>query len=87
MQITIDLPEALQQTLIDQATQNQTTPEQLIIQLLTQNLIPTTPSHDLANDPLFQLAGSITSNIPDLAENHDDYIGQALYQEMYRDDE
>ncbi len=87
MQITIDLPEALQQTLIEQATQNQTTPEQLIIQLLTQKLIPTAPPPDLTNDPLFQLAGSITSNIPDLAENHDYYIGQALYEEMHRDAE
>ena len=40
---------------------------------------------DLANDPLFQLAGSITSNIPDLAENHNYYIAQALYEEMNRD--
>jgi len=86
MQITIDLPEALQQTLIQQATQNQTTPEQLIIQLLTQNLVPTTPPPDLTNDPLFQLIGCIDSDIPDIAENHDYYIGQALYEEMHRDD-
>lgn len=86
MQITIDLPEALQQTLIDQAAQNQTTPEQLIIQALTQKFLPPS-APDLTNDPLFQLAGSITSNIPDLAENHDYYIGQALYEEMHRDAE
>jgi hypothetical protein len=85
MQITINLPEPLQQTLIHQAAQTQTTPEQFIIQILTQTLIPTTPPPDLTNDPLFQLAGSITSNIPDLAENHDYYIGQALYEEMNRD--
>mgnify|MGYP000515943231 CR=1 FL=1 len=36
------------------------------------------------NDPLFQLAGSITSKIPDLAENHDQYLGEALYEEMHR---
>jgi hypothetical protein len=87
MQITIDLPVALQQTLIHQAAQKQTTPEQLIIQLLTQSLIPTTSPPDLTNDPLFQLAGSITSNIPDIAKNHDYYIGQALYEEMHRDAE
>ncbi len=87
MQITIDLPEALQQSLLSQAAQTQTTPEQLIIQLLTQNLVPTTSPPDLAKDPLFQLAGSITSNIPDLAEHHDYYIGQALYEEMHRDAE
>ncbi|OLP19391.1 hypothetical protein BST81_06505 [Leptolyngbya sp. 'hensonii'] len=83
MQITIDLPEALQQTLIHQAAQNQTTPEQIILATLTQKFLPQSVP-DLANDPLFQLAGSITSNIPDLAENHDYYIGQALYEEMNR---
>lgn len=87
MQITINLPEALEQTLIAQATETETTPEQLIIELLSQTLIPTPLSPDLTNDPLFQLAGSITSNIPDLAENHDYYIGQALYEEMHRDAE
>ncbi len=87
MQITIDLPETLEQTLIAQATKTETTPEQLIIKLLSQTLIPTPPPPDLTNDPLFQLIGCIDSNIPDLAENHDYYIGQALYEEMYRDDE
>jgi hypothetical protein len=86
MQITIDLPEALQQTLIDQAAHNQTTPEQLILAALTQKFLPPS-APDLTNDPLFQLAGSITANIPDLAENHDYYIGQALYEEMHRDAE
>ncbi len=45
MQITIDLPEALQQSLLSQAAQTQTTPEQLIIQLLTQNLVLGVPSY------------------------------------------
>jgi hypothetical protein len=86
MQVTIDLPEALQQNLINQATQDHITPEQLILATLTQKFLP--PSEpDLTNDPLFQLAGSITSNIPDLAENHDHYIGQALYEEMHRNAE
>jgi hypothetical protein len=87
MQITIDLPELLQQSLLSQAAQTQTTPEQLIIELLTQNLIPKTPPPDLTSDPLFQLIGCIKSDIPDIAENHDYYIGQALYEEMHRDDE
>lgn len=87
MQLTIDLPEALQQSLLSQAAQTHTTPEQFIIQLLTQNLIPTTPPPDLTNDPLFQLIGCIDSDILDVAEKHDEYIGQAIYEEMHRDDE
>jgi hypothetical protein len=83
MQITIDLPELLQQSLLSQAAQTQTTPEQLILATLTQKFLPPS-APDLTNDPLFQLAGTITSNIPDIAENHDYYIGQALYEEMNR---
>jgi Protein of unknown function (DUF2281) len=49
MQVTIDLPEALQQNLINQATQNQTTPEQLILATLIQKFLP--PSEpDLAEN-------------------------------------
>jgi hypothetical protein len=81
MQIRIDIPKLLQQFLLDQAAQTQTTPEQLILATLTQKFLsPSVP--DLTHDPLFQLAGSITSHIPDLAENHDYYIGQTLYEEM-----
>jgi hypothetical protein len=87
MQLTIDLPEALQQSLLSQAAQTHTTPEQFIIQLLTQNLIPNTPPSDLTNDPLFQLIGCIDSDILDVPEKHDEYIGQAIYEEMHRDDE
>jgi hypothetical protein len=86
MQITIDIPETLQRSLLSQAAQTQTTPEQLIIQLLAQNLTPTTFPPDLSNDPLFKLIGCIDTDISDVAENHDHYIGQAIYEEMHRDD-
>lgn len=81
MQITIDLPEALQQTLIDQATQNQTTPEQIIIEVLNQYLQPTIATAD--TDQLLSLIGTLDLGTTDLAENHDQYIGQALYEEMH----
>lgn len=84
--LTIQLPDDLQQTLLQRAAQTQLTLEQIILTTLSQQFLqPTAP--DLDDDPLFQLAGCITSNIPDLAENHDYYLGQALYQEMNRDAE
>ena len=84
--LTITLPDALEQALAQTAAQNQTTPEQVILDALAQQFLPpSTP--DLSDDPLFQLAGSITSNIPDLAENHDYYLGQALYEEMNGNDD
>jgi hypothetical protein len=57
----------------------------LALQALSQQLA-TQPSSEFtfptAEDPLLKLIGSIDVDIPDLAENHDDYIGQALYQEL-----
>jgi len=80
MQITIDLPEALQQTLIHQAAQNQTTPEQLIIQALNQYLQTATTTN--ATEQLLSLIGTLDLGTTDLAENHDQYIGDALFQEL-----
>jgi hypothetical protein len=76
MQITIDLPEALQQSLLSQAAQAQTTPEQLI-----QYLHPTTTSTDA--DQLLSLIGTLELGTTDLSENHDQYIGEALHQKLH----
>jgi hypothetical protein len=75
---TIELPDALQQTLIHQATQTHITPEQLIIQALNQYLQPPTPD----TEQLLSLIGTLDLGTTDLAENHDQYIGEALYREL-----
>ena len=36
-------------------------------------------------DPLLQLAGVLHSELTDLAERHDDYIGPALAEDLKRD--
>ncbi|MBF2029828.1 MAG: hypothetical protein IGS48_24255 [Oscillatoriales cyanobacterium C42_A2020_001] len=82
--LTITLPDELEQALIQTATQTNQSAEDIILQLLTQKLIPSSPVSDLTTDPLFQLAGCISSELTDVAENHDYYIGQALYKEMHR---
>ncbi len=89
--LTITLPDALEQALAQTAAQTNQSPEALILQLLTQNFINQKASSeesslDLPNDPLMQLAGCITSDIVDVADHHDDYIGQAIYDEMHQDD-
>jgi hypothetical protein len=81
---TITLPDNLEQALNQTLNQTQQTPEETILQLLTQSLAPAPPHPE--TDPLFQLIGCIDSDIPDIAENHDYYIGQALYEEMHRDE-
>lgn len=83
---TITLPDNLEQALNKALNQTQQTPEETILQLLTQSLTPTAPPPDPKTDPLHQLIGCIDTDIPDIAENHDHYIGQALYEEMHRDE-
>jgi hypothetical protein len=77
---TIELPDALQQTLITQATQTHITPEQLIIQALNQYLQTTKTTDE--TEQLLSLIGTLDLGTTDLGENHDQYIGEALYQEL-----
>ena len=78
--ITITLPDRLEQAITQARQDTQTTEEQMILQLLSQQL---TPLPDPATDPLLKLIGCINSDITDVAENHDYYIGQALYEELH----
>jgi hypothetical protein len=75
---------------IETATEAQLAQTLTYIQTLKQNTLMTSDRSenidDLANDPLFKLIGCIHSDIPDLADNHDYYIGQALYEEMHRNE-
>lgn len=73
MQSTIALPDALQQALIEQAAQSQTSPEQLIIQVLKQYLQPAITTAD--TDQLLSLIGTLELSTTDLAKNHDQYLG------------
>ena len=80
--LTINLPDDLEQALTQTAAQTNQSTEDLVLQWLTQKFTPASVLSPLANDPLIALFGSIQSNYPDLADNHDHYIGQALYEEM-----
>jgi hypothetical protein len=91
MQVTITIPPHLETAL----NQTDGTPEELILQLLTQKLMPAdvqpsivanSPAPDRSLDPLFRLAGCITSDLTDVAQNHDYYLGQALYGKMHQDE-
>jgi len=80
--LTITLPDALEQALTQTAAQTNQSAEDLILQWLTQKLAAVSDS-SVADDPLLALFGSIHSNYPDLADRHDDYIGQSLYEELH----
>ena len=86
LNLTLDLDDTLKQALDQAVERTQQSAEALILQLLTQTLTPSYPIPDANTDPLLKLIGCITTDIPDVAENHDYYIGQALYEEMHRNE-
>ena len=81
----ITLPDDLEQALTIQAENQNKSPEEIMLQVLSEKLTDSSRLEDAQKseaDPLLQLIGSLSVDIPDLAENHDYYIGQALYQEL-----
>jgi len=82
---TITMPDDLEQALTAQAELLNKSPEEVVLQVLSQQLTTLLQSnlvHEVKADPLLQLIGSLSVDISDLAENHDYYIGQSLYQEL-----
>lgn len=82
---TINLPDDLEQALTAQAERLNQSPEEIVLQALSHqltNLLPSNPVQQAQTDPLLQLIGSLSIDVPDLAENHDRYIGQDLCQEL-----
>jgi hypothetical protein len=74
--LTIDVPEEVFSYLNKLALQQCKTPETLAQELVS------TAVQKLEEDPLLRWAGAIDSEISDVAERHDYYIGQALYREL-----
>jgi hypothetical protein len=89
MQITIDLPDLLQPQLLAQAEHLQISIETFILQAIHQQLTQTSSTADALLPPispsaqeLLSIIGSLNLGTTDLSENHDRYIGEALYQEL-----
>jgi len=74
--LTIDVPEEVFSYLNKLALQQGKTPETLAQELVS------TAVQELEEDPLLRWAGAVDSEISDVAERHDYYIGQALYREL-----
>jgi hypothetical protein len=81
MQLTITLSPDLQEKLLTQAALLNVSLESLVLQSLEQTVQQVA---SVNHDPLVALFGSIRSGIPDLADNHDHYVGQALQEEIAR---
>lgn len=84
----ITIPDDLEQALTAQAERLNKSPEEIVLQVLSQQLMTVFQPNSVQQvetDPLLRLIGSLNVDVPDLAESHDYYIGQALYQELKGD--
>jgi hypothetical protein len=77
--LTIEISDPGYQTLEKWAAREGTTPEALASDWVARRLT------ELENDPLMRWAGAIDSDLSDVAEHHDHYLGESLVQEL-RDD-
>ena len=77
--LTIDISEPAYHTLEKWAAQQGTTPEALARDWVARRII------ELEDDPLMRWAGAIDSDVADVSQRHDEYLGQVLSQEL-RDD-
>lgn len=76
-QLTIDVPDEVYQPLFAKAEAAGQTAESLALELVAKGIAPIT-----RGELLRKWFGAFDSGISDAAERHDDYIGQALYDEL-----
>ncbi len=74
--LTLDLPEEIYQPLLKTARTNDKKVEEVAVEVLAS-----VKSKKVA-DPFERFIGSVKSDITDLAENHDKYIGEDLAQDL-----
>ena len=77
--LVIEVPDELQQQLLKQARQQNISLETLVLQSLSK--VATVSNWDSA-DPILPLLGTLSAEVSDIGENHDQYIGNALYKEI-----
>lgn len=79
--ITLDLSDDLYEALRQSAAKSGHTPEQTAAECLSKHLQPP------AEDPLIALAGVLDSDLHDVAERHDYYLGQRLVDRLRSHDD
>jgi len=76
--VTIELPSQLASKLTNQAIEKQIIPEDMIVNLLSQ----LNENNNVGSiDPITPLLGTLKSDLNDIGENHDLYLGNNLVQE------
>jgi hypothetical protein len=72
----LEVPEEIYRPLLKTAEQSKQKPETLVIRWLASAV------QRFNDDPLEKFIGAFKSDMPDWADQHDKYIGEALMQEM-----
>lgn len=75
--LTLELPEAVYKNLVEKAAKSGKPVEDIVLDRLTNDV-----ESDLIDDSFEKFIGSLRSDVPDWADNHDKYIGESLYREM-----
>lgn len=70
--LTLEIPDNVYKPLQKKAKETGRTPEQFVSEWLKSAL------KKFTEDPLLQLAGSFESEVTNVSERHDDYIGENL---------
>ena len=74
--LILEVPEDMYEPLAKTAKQAGRTPEELAVEWLVAAI------RSAINDPVENFIGAFSSNIPDWADQHDKYIGQALMEQI-----
>lgn len=74
--LTISVPDAVYESLTRAAEETGEPPEALAAQWLTATV------QRAANDPLDRFIGAFQSEVPDWADKHDKYIGEATAERL-----
>jgi hypothetical protein len=74
--LTLELPEQVYETLLKTAKRQGQRPEAVAVQWLA------TASESQLDDPFEQFIGAFSSNVPDWADRHDEYIGRGLMTQL-----
>ena len=73
--ITLVVPEEIYTPLVETAAQEGLAPEALAVEWLSVGM------NQFLHDPLEEFIGALSSDVPDWAERHDEYIGKSVAED------
>ena len=79
--LTLELPEQVYEALMKTAKRHGQRPEAVAVQWLA------IASESQLDDPFEQFIGAFSSNVPDWADRHDEYIGRELMTQLRESEE